>query len=198
MKASDKLLASASEALLELRSDNISEEEVIRKCNEFSNLLNTLDSIWSNVCSVEEGLLPTEVQISKLESLLNTGKNQWLALRLSTSQPKWHLTFDGLLLRQVKLYRGLADKGDSPIELGHQIFGRLQERFRRGATFQQRERFIMRAYRRRSHPKCLLALQQMDAMRPRHGYNSPRKLKRIEELAQKKHAKRIKRETVVE
>ena len=199
MNNSDKIIESASQALIELKSDDISEEEILGKSRMYSELLNTLDNIWSNVCSIHTGLLPSDDDLHKLESLLIVGKQQWLDLGISTAQPKWHLTFDGLLLRQVTKYGGLADKGDSPIEHGHQIFGRLHNRFRRAATFQQREIFIMRAYRRRSHPKCLSALKEMNSKRPRHDkHNSPRQRKRIEDFEMKQTAKRIKREVPIE
>jgi hypothetical protein len=199
MNNSDKIIESASQALIELKSDNVSEEEILGKSRMYSELLNTLDSIWSNVCSIHTGLLPTDDDLKKLESLLIVGKKQWLDLGISTLQPKWHLTFDGLLLRQVTKYGGLADKGDSPIEHGHQIFGRLHNRFCRAATFQQREKFIMRSYRKRSHPKVLMALKEMNLMRPRHDKdNSPRQRKRIEDFEMKQTAKRIKREGPIE
>ena len=195
MNNSDKSIGSASQALIELKSDNVSEEEILGKSRMYSELLNTLDSIWSNVCSIHTGLLPTDDDLKNLELLLIVGKRQWFDLGISTSQPKWHLTFDGLLLRQVARYRGLADKGDAPIELGHQIFGRLHERFRGAATFEQREICIMRAYRKRSHPKVLMATKKMNLMRPQHDKdNSPRQRKRIEDFEMKQTAKRIKRE----
>ena len=195
MNNSDNIIESASQALIDLKSDNMPAEDILRTTKMYSDLLNTLDSIWSNVCSIGTGLLPTDDDLRKLGLLLSNGKKQWLDLGISTAQPKWHLTFDGLLLRQVTRYRGLADKGDAPIELGHQIFGRLHERFRGAATFQQREKFIMRAYRKRSHPKCLSALEDMNSKRPRHDKNnSPRQRKRIEDFEVKQNAKRIKRE----
>jgi hypothetical protein len=69
-------------------------------------------------------LLSTDDDRRKLKKLLIVGKQQWLYLGISTAQPKWHLTIDGLLFTR---YGRLADKGDSPIEHGHQIFGRLHD-----------------------------------------------------------------------
>jgi hypothetical protein len=198
MNNSDKIIESASQALVDLKSDNLPEGEILRKSRMYSELLNTLDSIWSNVCSIKTGLLPTDDDLKNLELLLIVGKRQWLNLGISTSQPKWHLTFDGLLLRQVARYRGLADKGDAPIELGHQIFGRLHERFRGAATFEQRERSIMRAYRKRSHPKVLMAFKEMNLERPRHNTNSSRQKKRMADFESKQLTKRIKREAPIE
>jgi hypothetical protein len=197
MNNSDKIIESASQALVDLKSDNLPEGEILRKSRMYSELLNTLDSIWSNVCSIKTGLLPTDDDLKNLELLLIVGKRQWLGLGISTSQPKWHLTFDGLLLRQVARYRGLADKGDAPIELGHQIFGRLHERFRGAATFEQREICIMRAYRKRSHPKVLTAFEEMNLKRPRHNTNSSRQKKRMADFESKQLTKRIKREAPI-
>jgi hypothetical protein len=87
-------------------------------------------AIWKHVSSIEKGLLTTDANIEELDTLLRLGRQRWVDIGMTTEQPKWHLTFDGVLLRQVKRYQGLADKGDAPIELGHQVFGRLHERFR--------------------------------------------------------------------
>jgi hypothetical protein len=199
MNNSDIIIEAASQVLVDLKMDNVTEEEILGKSKMYSVLLNTLDSIWSNVCSINTGLLPTDDDLIKLESLLIDGKKQWLDLGISTAQPKWHLTFDGLLLRRVTKYGGLADKGDSPIEHGHQIFGRLHNRFRCAATFQQREQFIHRAYRRQGHPKVLSAFKEMNSERPRHDKNnSPRQRKRIDNFELKRTAKRIKREGQIE
>jgi hypothetical protein len=97
---------------------------------------------------------------------------------MTTEQPKWHITFDGILLRQVKRYWGLADKGDAPIKLGHQLFGCLHEQFHQASTFKQRKRFIIRAFRMQSHPERQRALNEMNRIRPRHDKNNPRQQRR--------------------
>jgi hypothetical protein len=85
MNNSDKIIESASQALVDLKSDNVTEEEILKKSKMYSELLNTLDCIWSNVCSISTGLLPTADNLSKLESLLIVGKTQWLDLGISTA-----------------------------------------------------------------------------------------------------------------
>jgi hypothetical protein len=86
--------------------------------------LNALDAIWKHVVSIEKGLLTTNANSQELDSLLHLGKRRWVDLGMTTEQPTWHLTFDGVLLRHIKRYRGLADKEDAPIELGHEVGGR--------------------------------------------------------------------------
>jgi hypothetical protein len=72
--------------------------------------LNTLAAIWKHVSSIEKGLLPTDANIEELDNLLCSGKQRWLDMGMTTEQPKWLLTFDGVLLRQVTWYYwGFAD-----------------------------------------------------------------------------------------
>jgi hypothetical protein len=198
MKENEEIFEQASQILIEMKTSSLTEDEVRQKCSCYSSLLNTLDAIWKHVSSIEKGLLPTDANIEELDNLLCLGKQRWLDMGMTTEQPKWHLTFDGVLLRQVTRYRGLADKGDAPIELGHQIFGRLHERFRRASTFKRREKFIMRSFRVRSHPECQRALNEMNRKRPRHDDNNPRQQRRRLRLVAEVDAKHIKREKALE
>jgi hypothetical protein len=76
-----------------------------------------------------------------------------LTMKLSTRQPKWHLTFDGHLLRQFKKYGGLADKSDESIEKGHQTLKLMRDRFRGVPSFELRESCIRRELRRTRSPE---------------------------------------------
>jgi len=96
--------------LLELRDGNLlTEEEVKNHIEKYRNLFDALDGIWSNVRGVECGLLPTEENLEYLDGAIAKGKELWLELNISITQPKWHLLFDGHLLNQVREHRGLAD-----------------------------------------------------------------------------------------
>jgi hypothetical protein len=106
------------------------EDTVRAMCQNYSRLLGLLDAIWSTVRGIDAGVLPTDAQKITLQSVLLQAKELWLNMKLSTLQPKWHLTFDGHLLEQFNKYGGLADKFDETIEKGHQTLKVLRERFR--------------------------------------------------------------------
>jgi hypothetical protein len=147
-------------------------------------------AIAKHVSSIEIGLLATDANIQQLDTLLRLGKQRWVDIGMTTEQPKWHLTFDGVLLRQVKRYWGLADKGDAPIELGHQVFGRLHERFRRASALKRREKFIMRAFKSSRMSESTQCNEQDE--------NNPRRKRRRLRLVAEIDAKRIKREKALE
>jgi hypothetical protein len=88
-----------------------------------------------------------EEQKIKLQTALLEAKELWLEMKVSTLQPKWHLTFDGHLMDQYSRYGGLADKSDESIEKGHQTLKVLRE---------QQETCIRRELRRSRSP----AIQQ--------------------------------------
>jgi hypothetical protein len=79
-------------------------------------------------------------------------------MKLSTLQPKWHLTFDGHLLEQFNKFAGLADKSDETIEKGHQTLKNLRERFRGISSYEQREVCIRRELRRSRSPEIKATL----------------------------------------
>jgi hypothetical protein len=97
-----------------------SEETVRATCQKFARLLGLLDAVWSSVRGLTGGLLPTDAHKISLQTALLEGKELWLDMKLSTLQPKWHLTFDGHLLQQYIKYGGLADKSDESTEKEHQ------------------------------------------------------------------------------
>ena len=86
------------------------------KCKDHQNLFGILDAIWANARSVEEGLLSTDQQLDFLERTVQTGKELWIKMGIGMMPPKWHLAFDGHLVRQARKHRGLADKSEDPIE----------------------------------------------------------------------------------
>ena len=90
---------------------------------------------------------------TSLANALNAGKTLWLQMSLPTKQPKWHLTFDGHLLRQFTKFGGLADKSDETIEKGHQTLKNLRDRYRGISSFQKRETCIRRELRRTRSPE---------------------------------------------
>jgi hypothetical protein len=119
---------------------------------DYCRLLGLLDGIWSSVRGIDAGLLPTPQQLGSLKLMLREGKAMWLQTKITTNQPKWHLTFDGHLYYQVARFGGLADKSDETIEKGHQTLKALRERFRRISSYERRETCIRRELRRgRSH-----------------------------------------------
>jgi hypothetical protein len=64
-------------------------------CEAYCRLLALLDAIWSTVRGFDAGLLPTDEQKLNLQKALEEAKGMWLQMKLSTLQPKLHLTFDG-------------------------------------------------------------------------------------------------------
>lgn len=131
------------------KTESIAPESVTDKCQQYSRLLGLLDTIWSSVRGKEAGLLPTDEQLDRLEQALSECRQLWLSMGLTTNQPKWHLTFDGHLLAQVKRFGGLADKADDTIEKFHQVLKELRGRFKGTRSYQQRENCIRRELRRR-------------------------------------------------
>lgn len=139
-------------------------DAVKSRCNDYCRLLGLLDAIWSTVRGQHSGLLPTEEQKTSLAGALSEGKTLWLAMGLSTLQPKWHLTFDGHLLHQFCKYGGLADKSDETIEKGHQTLKQLRDRYRNITSYEVRENCIRRELRRRRSPEIQLHIDKYEAM----------------------------------
>lgn len=117
-------------------------------CQDYCRLLGLLDAIWSTVRGIDAGLLPSGEQKATLADALAKAKALWLGMKLTTLQPKWHLTFDGHLFNQFTTFGGLADKSDESIEKGHQTLKTLRDRFRRISSYQLRENCIRRELRR--------------------------------------------------
>ena len=136
--------------------------EIDSNCQQFANLLGTLDAIWSSVRGTDSGLLPADVQLEHLKKSLHDGKELWLSMGTKTKQPKWHLTFDGHLLCQVRKCGGLADKADDTTEFQHQMLLRLKDRCQSIPSCRMRELCVQRELRRErspeieSHTVCLL------------------------------------------
>jgi hypothetical protein len=152
------------EECLQSKVATITEEDVTTNCKQFCRLLGLLDAIWSKVRGIDHGLLPTGEQSDSLATALNEAKALWLAMDLSTLQPKWHVTFDGHLLDQFTRYGGLADKSDESIEKGHQSLNALGERFRGISSYEQREACIRRELRRRRSPEIQRTVDKYEAM----------------------------------
>jgi hypothetical protein len=124
-------------------------EATVQSTSEaYCRLLGLLDAIWSTVRGLQAGLLPTDAQKLSLQTALTEAKTLWIQIKLSTLQPKWHLTFDGHLLNQFNQYAGLADKSDETIEKEHQTLKVLRDRFRGIAFYEAREACIRRELRR--------------------------------------------------
>ena len=120
----------------------VPEATVQSTCEAYCRLLGLLDAIWSTVRGLQSGLLPTDAQKLSLQTALTEAKTLWIQMKLSTLQPKWHLTFDGHLLSQFNQYAGLADKSDETIEKGHQTLKVLRERFRGITSYEAREKLV--------------------------------------------------------
>jgi len=138
-------------------------------------------------------LLPTDEQKIKLQTALLQAKELWLEMKLSTLQPKWHLTFDGHLMDQYSRYGGLADKSDESIEKGHQTLKVMRERFRGIPSYQQQETCIRRELRRSRSPEIQ---QHIDRYQTSIKQSSTTKRSRdtAERLDNKKKAKEEKRD----
>jgi hypothetical protein len=131
---------------------SVSDASISSALTNYCHLLGLLDAVWSNVRGIESGLLPTPQQLNSLKTSLEEGKTLWIQMKISTQQPKWHLTFDDHLYYQVSRLGGLADKSDESIEKGHQTLKALRDRFRRISSYERRETCIRRELRRgRSH-----------------------------------------------
>jgi hypothetical protein len=153
MENADCLFHAFEKECIKEKRSCITEDAVAQQCKSFAKLLGILDAIWSSVRGIDAGLLPTTQQIHTLEKTLAKGKTMWTTLGLSTKQPKWHLTFDGHLLEQVKKFGGLADKSDESIEKFHQVLKTLRDRFGKTSSYEQRERCIRRELRRMKSPE---------------------------------------------
>jgi hypothetical protein len=60
LKENEQVFEKASETLIEMKSNSLTEDEVNQKFRRYSDLLNTLGVIWKHVSSIEKGLLPTD------------------------------------------------------------------------------------------------------------------------------------------
>jgi len=121
----------------------------------------------------------------------------WLAMKITTYQPKWHMTFDGHLLHQVITYGGLANKSDESIELQHQTRSRLRDRFRSAPSYKRREECIRQAMRRSKSPEIQNHLDEYDAKKRRNP-TSQRQLDFTERKEEQREAKRVKREAFID
>jgi len=162
-------------------------------CNLFARLLRLLDCVWSAVRGIDSGLLPTLQQIDTLEKALGDCKSLWLQMHLSTLQPKWHLTFDGHLLHQIRKHGGLADKADDSIEFEHQKLKRLRDRHRSIPSFKRRQSCIRKEIKRQRSPAVK---QHVDAYHAKIN-NLNRKRHASVSLSVKRETKRVKREAVI-
>ena len=156
-----------------------------------------MDTIWAAVRGRQRGLLPTDEDMAFLTAAIEEGKRRWLDLGISTLQPKWHLTFDGHLVDQVRKFHGLADKGDDPIEKGHQTWKIFYERFCRIVSFSKREKCIRKAWKRSRHPGIQNEIKLFDERRKKQSENSVRKRKAQQGENDLKQEKKMKREAFV-
>jgi hypothetical protein len=98
-----------------------------------------------------------------LQTALLEAKELWLAMNLSTLQPKWHLTFYGHLLEQFNRYGGLADKSDETIEKWHQTLKTLRDRFRGITLYEQKETCVRRELCRGQSPEIQQHIDKYEA-----------------------------------
>lgn len=182
--------------ILENRAPSITEDAVASKCADFAKLMGILDAIWSSVRGIECGLLPSNQQLQLLERAVTEGKQQWLKMKLSTQQPKWHLTFDGYLMQQVQLYGGLADKADDSIEKFHQTLKGLRDRFRGTRSYEMKETCIHRELRRQRSAEIRQEVEAFEA-KIKQSSGTKRKKEALERQKEKSEAKKAKREAFV-
>ena len=139
MNKAESLFNAFVGAIKSKKDPAIADATIDVKCTQFARMVGLLDAIWASVCSIDAGLLPTDAQVQHLRRAITEGKTLWLGVRLTTLQPKWHLTFDGHLLHQVITCGGLADKADDTIEFQHQILMKLRDRCQSITSYQRRE-----------------------------------------------------------
>jgi len=131
----------------------LNDVDIDSKCQQCARMMGLMDVMWSSVRGIDAGLLPTDDQVARLRKALSEGKTLWIQMKISTRQPKWHMTFDGHLLHQVIAHGGIADKADDAIEFQHQILMKLRDRCRSVTSFQRREGCMQRELRRRKSPE---------------------------------------------
>jgi hypothetical protein len=173
-----------------------SEISVEATCKNYSRLLGLLDAIWSTIRGINAGLLPTDAQKIMLQTALLEAKELWLAMNLSTLQPKWHLTFDGHLLEQFNRYGGLADKSDETIEKWHQTLKTLRDRFRGITSYEQKETCIRRELRRGRSPEIQQHIDKYEAS-IKQSDATKRARDTAERVDNKKKAKQEKRDAYI-
>ena len=71
---------------------------------------------------------------------------------MTTNQPKWHYTFDGLLWDQYNTFRGWAGKAEDYVERQHQVWEKLGNKYRHFTNFERCERLKRREMWRSLHP----------------------------------------------
>jgi hypothetical protein len=174
----------------------IPEAVVQSTCENYCRLLGLLDAIWSTVRGLHAGLLPTDPQKQSLQKALDEAKTMWIQMKLSTLQPKWHLTFDGHLLEQFTTYDGLADKSDETIEKGHQTLKVLRDRFRGVSSYEMTEACIRRELRRGRSPEIQQHIDKYEAS-IKQSLGTKRALDTVERLDNKKKAKQEKRDAFI-
>jgi hypothetical protein len=181
---------------LESKHPTASEVAVRAVCKQYSRLLGLLDAIWSTIRGIDAGLLPTDAQKLMLQSALLEAKELWLDMKLTTLQPKWHLTFDGHLLEQFNKYGGLADKSDETIEKGHQTLKVLRDRFRGITSYEQKETCIRRELRRSRSPEIQGIIDTYEAL-IKQSTTTKRAADTVERVDSNKKAKQEKREAYI-
>ena len=186
-----------SPPLMEKKIDGIENVHVQETLDKYAGMMVTMDAIWSCVRGRQQGLLPTEEDIAYLTAAVAEGRRRWLELNITTLQPKWHYTFDGHLVDQVKRFQGLADKGDDPIEKGHQVWNIFYDRFCRIVSFSKREKCIRKAEKRSRHPAIEKEIELFHQERKKHSETSNRKRRAREGENELKEMKRVKREAIV-
>ena len=197
MEQADELWTEFASSIKLKKIATTTDADVDAKCQRFAKMLGYLDVIWSNVRGIDAGLLPTNDQTQQLRKATAEGKVMWINMGLGTLQPKWHMTFDGHLLHQVIKHGGLADKSDETIELQHQILMRLRGRYRGITSYQRKETCIRRELRRRKSPEIQSHIDKFELSKKRKR-TSERALAATERQQQQRHAKRVKREAVME
>jgi len=197
MEKSQELFQEFSTASKNKKMPTKTDAEIETRCREFARMFGLLDAIWSNVRGIDAGLLPTDEQVQQLRTATLNAKQLWCTMNIGTLQPKWHLTFDGHLVDQVRKHGGLADKADDTIEFQHQTLMKLRDRYRSVRSFRTKETCTRRELRRRKSPEIQSHVDSYEASIKRKK-NSKRALDATERQHQQRKAKKVKREAAID
>ena len=174
-------------------------EEFLAALDRFRLLFTLLDKIWSSVRGHEEGLLPTEEQLDRLQATITATKRVWLEVGLNiVHNPKAHALFDGHLLDQMRLHGGLADKADDEIERAHQTHSKLDRVTANLKNLEQRHACQQREVYLRANALVKREQELIAAIRKRVFKDSANKRARDERDENKGKSKKARREEAVD
>ena len=134
-----------------------------------SHYKETFTTHWSS--TLLNGNTQAALQRERMSLDCTDPRNWWTRCRITTLQPKWHVTFVGHLFHQVKQHQGLADKNDDIIEKAHQPWKREKERTWNIKNFQLQQRCQLKSVRKRSHYKVCTKMAELEIKRRRRYSN---------------------------